>query len=218
MTTTTSASTTRPLRADAARNRALIIDAARELFAQRGLEVTLDDVAAHAGVGVGTVYRRFANREELIEGVFADHLQKVAARIRSVAVDADPWDSVVMVLMTIGEHMAADRGTAALLTSIDHSAPAVQAAKSDIEALVTGIVEKAKAANAIRPEIELTDLFGVICMLSAIGDATQGIDGAWRRYVELLLDSLRGDGPRVPLTVPALTHEQLLEIHERKTH
>lgn len=60
----------RPLRADAARNRQLIIDAARELFAEEGIDVTLDDVARRAGVGVGTVYRRFASKEELIDGVF----------------------------------------------------------------------------------------------------------------------------------------------------
>lgn len=217
VTTTDQASTTRPLRADAARNRALIIDAARELFALRGLDVTLDDVAAHAGVGVGTVYRRFANRDELIEGVFVDHLEKVAARVGTAVVDAEPWDAVVVVLMTIGEQMAGDRGTAALLTSIDHSSPTLQSAKAEIETLVSGIIERAKAAGAIRPDIELTDLFGVICMVSAIGEATQGVDGAWRRFVELLLDGLRGDGPRVPFTTPALTEEQLHEIHERKT-
>ena len=69
------APTGRPLRADAERNRRRIIAAAHKLFAERGLDVSLDDVAAAAGVGVGTVYRRFANRDELIVGVFAAHLE-----------------------------------------------------------------------------------------------------------------------------------------------
>ncbi|GAB18958.1 putative TetR family transcriptional regulator [Gordonia effusa NBRC 100432] len=216
MTTTDQAATTRPLRADAARNRARIIDAARELFAERGLEVTLDDVAAHAGVGVGTVYRRFANREELIVGVFVDHLETIANKIRTAVADADPWESVVILLTTVGDVMASDRGLATVLTAVDHTAETMRTAKATVEELVTEIVEKAKSANAIRPEIETADFFGLVCMLAAIGDATQGTDGAWRRFAEILLDGLRGDGPRVPLTTPALTEEQIRQLDEHK--
>ena len=67
----------RPLRADAERNRARILVAARELFTERGLHVSLDEVAERAGLGVGTVYRRFASRAELIDAVFADQVDEM---------------------------------------------------------------------------------------------------------------------------------------------
>src|SRR4051794_41366142 len=70
----------RPLRADAARNRARILEAATEVFAERGLDVTLDEIAAHAGLGVGTVYRRFTGRGGLVEGVFGERVEKTDGR------------------------------------------------------------------------------------------------------------------------------------------
>ena len=85
----------RPLRADAARNRQLIIDAARELFAEEGIDVTLDDVARRAGVGVGTVYRRFASKEELIDGVFQQNFADMAAAADASLANPDPWDGLV---------------------------------------------------------------------------------------------------------------------------
>ncbi|MCF8612119.1 TetR/AcrR family transcriptional regulator [Gordonia sp. HY285] len=216
MSTGEQTSASRPLRADAARNRARIIAAASELFAERGLDVTLDDVAARAGVGVGTVYRRFANRDELIVGVFTDHLDNVGARIRIAAADTDPWESVVVLITTIGELLASDRGLATILMAVDHSDPTLVAGKKVVETLVTEILERAKDAHAIRAEIEPTDMFGIVCMLAAIGDATQGVDGAWRRFAEIILAGLRADGRPVPLTTPALTDAQLQHIDECK--
>ena len=216
MSTGEQTSASRPLRADAARNRARIVAAASELFAERGLDVTLDDVAARAGVGVGTVYRRFANRDELIVGVFTDHLDNVGARIRIAAADTDPWESVVVLITTIGELLASDRGLATILMAVDHSDPTLVAGKKVVEALVTEILKRAKDAHAIRAEIEPTDMFGIVCMLAAIGDATQGVEGAWRRFAEIILAGLRADGRPVPLTTPALTDTQLQHIDECK--
>ncbi|WOC11569.1 TetR/AcrR family transcriptional regulator [Gordonia sp. MP11Mi] len=216
MSTGEQTSASRPLRADAARNRARIITAASELFAERGLDVTLDDVAAHAGVGVGTVYRRFANRDELIVGVFTDHLDNVGTQIRTAAAGNDPWGSVVLFITTIGELMASDRGLATILMAVDHSNPELVAGKKVVEALVSEILERAKDAHAIRAEIEPTDMFGIVCMLAAITDATQGVDGAWRRFAEIILAGLRADGQPEPLTTPALTETQLRRMDECK--
>ena len=83
--------TQRPLRKDAERNRQRIIDAAREVFAERGLGVSLDDIARHAGVGVGTVYRRFPDKEQLIDALFDERLDAIAARAESATEIADPW-------------------------------------------------------------------------------------------------------------------------------
>lgn len=214
MTTGDQNCTSRPLRADAARNRARIIEAAGELFAERGLEVTLDDVAAHAGVGVGTVYRRFANRDELIVGVFADHLDNVVSGIRTAAADADPWESVVALLTTVGDVMSSDRGLASILMAVDHSDPAMVASKARVQEVVADIIGRAKTSGAVRPDLEVTDIFGIVCMLAAVSDATQSVDGAWRRFAELILDGIRSDGPRVPLSTPALTEDQIQQLKQ----
>src|ERR1700754_1434289 len=85
----------RPLRKDAERNRQRILTAAGELFAERGLCVTLDDVAHHAGVGVGTVYRRFPDKAELIDALFAQRMQAMCEIAEEALEVPDPWDGLV---------------------------------------------------------------------------------------------------------------------------
>src|SRR5438270_2551864 len=85
----------RPLRKDAERNRRRILDAAAELFTERGLGVTLNDIAHHADVGVGTVYRRFPNKELLIDALFEDRLAEFAKLAEDALTDSDPWHGLV---------------------------------------------------------------------------------------------------------------------------
>ena len=85
----------RPLRKDAERNRQRILAAAAEVFAARGLDVTLDDIAAHAGVGVGTVYRRFTDKDELIDAVFERQLDPVAALASDSLGSPDACDGLI---------------------------------------------------------------------------------------------------------------------------
>src|SRR5437764_10603461 len=85
----------RPLRSDAERNRRLILDAAREAFATGGLQVSLDEIARRAGVGVGTVYRRFADKEALIDALFEDSLGELVAQAEEALRDEDPWAGFV---------------------------------------------------------------------------------------------------------------------------
>src|SRR5215207_11651643 len=91
MSTATRMSTIRPLRADAERNRARILAAAAEVFAERGLDVSLDDIAAHAGVGVGTVYRRFPDKEALIDALCEDKIDRAVALADDALEIQDPW-------------------------------------------------------------------------------------------------------------------------------
>ncbi|MFW6186460.1 MAG: TetR/AcrR family transcriptional regulator, partial [Actinomycetota bacterium] len=90
--------TEQTLRKDAARNRERLIAAGRELFAQRGLGATLNDVAHHAGVGVGTAYRRFANKEELIEAIWQQQVDELEAILRAALAAPDPWEGLVLYL------------------------------------------------------------------------------------------------------------------------
>src|SRR4051794_35342921 len=101
---------TRALRADAAQNRERILTAAAELFAERGLQVSLNDIAHHAGVGVGTAYRRFANKEAVIDALFEERLEAVATVAKEALADSDPWHGLVAFLERSLEMQFGDRG------------------------------------------------------------------------------------------------------------
>src|SRR4051812_49978584 len=100
----------RPLRKDAERNRQRLLAAAGELFAERGLDVTLNDIAHHAGVGVGTAYRRFANKEEVIDALFEESLQDLASVANEALDDPDAWRALVTFLERSLHMQFGDRG------------------------------------------------------------------------------------------------------------
>src|SRR5205807_3741888 len=105
----------KPLRKDAARNRQRILDAAYELFAARGLAVTLNDIAHYAGVGVSTVYRHFPDREQLIDGLFEQRIDEIAVLMKGALDDPDPWRGLTNFLERNLELQAHDRGLAQLI-------------------------------------------------------------------------------------------------------
>src|SRR5690242_8811486 len=98
----------RPLRRDAERNRQRILQAAAEVFTQRGLDATLDDVARQAGVGVGTVYRRFPDKETLVAELFQDRIDTLVAAAEKACTGADPWQALVSYLEYAAASMAGD--------------------------------------------------------------------------------------------------------------
>src|SRR5919107_2372531 len=100
----------RALRKDAALNRERLLAAAAELFAEHGLAVTLNDIAHHAGVGVGTAYRRFANKEEVIDALFEQRLQAVAEVAQEALADPDAWNGLVSFLQRSLKMQFGDRG------------------------------------------------------------------------------------------------------------
>ncbi|WP_022880667.1 TetR/AcrR family transcriptional regulator [Gryllotalpicola ginsengisoli] len=203
----TSDRSTRPLRRDAARNRRLLLDAGREVFATRGLDATLDDVARHAGVGVGTAYRHFANKQELAAAIFSDDFDKLIQSARDALAADDPWEGLVGFLETTAARQANDRGLYELLTArgateAPPEAPAAKAAELR-EALVvplTELVERAKARGCVRADCAPTDLGAILVMLGnayAMSEATGR--PIWHRYLWLLLDGLRAtDRPPLP--------------------
>src|SRR5215217_6312007 len=103
-------STTQPLRADAERNRERILAAAAELYAERGLDVSLDDIAAAAGVGVGTVYRRFPDKDALIDALFEDKIDRAVELASNALEIEDPWEGLVTFMRGMCRMQAQDRG------------------------------------------------------------------------------------------------------------
>src|SRR4051794_25709154 len=210
-----------PLRKDAARNRQRLLDAATELFARRGLDVTLNDIAHHAGVGVGTAYRRFANKDELIDALFEVQLDVIAQLASDALEDADPWDSLVGFFEELLRMQLEDRGLTELLhhTRIGHDK--VNQMRTRIAPLVNAIVERAKQAGVVRPDIVGTDLIFMQLGLAAIMDKTRQVaPDLYLRTFRIYLDGLRVDhaGPS-ELGVPPLgvdaTHALMTSVDKR---
>ncbi len=205
----------RPLRRDAEENRRRLLEAAREVFAEAGFEATMDDVAARAGVGVGTAYRRFANKEELIGALFQDRIDELEAILDDAAAAEDPWQGIVTYLEGSIELQACDRGLKELVFSSQRHREFVEAARARLKPRVDALVARAHAAGRLRPGVEATDLVVVQLMLGAASGPTAGEPAAWRRFLPALLDGLSADHPD-PLPGAALTLAQLDAVMEAK--
>ena len=195
----------RPLRKDAARNRALLIQAGREVFAERGLEASLDDVAHHAGLGVGTAYRHFANKHELARAIFTEAVDEIVQTARLAAQLDDPWQGIVTFMEKAAEAQTTDRGLREVLMGV-HDSAEMERINEIISPLLTDLVERAKAAGTVRDEVDSTDVGVAVIMLCTVADVTGDVaPDLWRRYLPMLLDGLRA-GSALP--VPALSPEE----------
>ena len=201
----------RPLRRDAARNRERILAAAGEVFATRGLEVTLDDIAHHAGVGVGTVYRRFHDKEQLIDALFDDRMDAIVRVAEDALAAADPWLGLEGFFVGILDLQAADRGLRELAFAGRHGRERVARARTRLLPMVHELVTRAQASGQLRGDVLADDVPIIQKMLAQVIDIAGDVSpDLWRRYLTIVLDGLRTgrDGPTA-LQVPALEHGQL---------
>ena len=204
------ATSEKPLRRDAQLNRERILAAAAELFAERGLTVTLDDVAERAGLGVGTVYRRFRSRDELIEALFEERVQELVSLADEAVADPDPWEGLRGFLERIVRLQAADRGLKETLLGTKEGRARVAAIRDQMRGRAEELVRRAKAAGVVRDDFEASDLPLLQMMVGAVAEvaATERPD-LWRRQLALLLDGIRADGHRERLPVPPLGFDAL---------
>jgi AcrR family transcriptional regulator len=203
--------TARPLRRDAEQNRQRILKAASKAFNERGLEVGLDEIARYAGVGVGTVYRRFRTKEELVEALFMNRLDEVAAIADDAFEAADPWSGLVSFMERMAELMAGDLGLRQMLMFAAYGRDLVAIARLRNAPLVERLVQRAQAAGQLRADIRPTDIPFIVFMLT---EATHLVNAAnpdiWRRYLTLILDGMRPAREGVtPLPVAALLPEEM---------
>ncbi|MBT2501555.1 TetR/AcrR family transcriptional regulator [Curtobacterium sp. ISL-83] len=181
----------RPLRADAARNRELILQTARKCFAERGITVTLNDIAHEAGVGVGTVYRRFADKDSLIEALLATKFEAMNAAAARAADEADPREALRVYLMGVFEFRARDRALADAIVRAGKARPSIVHERDRLELQVTEIIRRASEAGVVRAGFSYRDLPMLTTMLGAVADATRDTDkDAWRRYAHVLIDGV----------------------------
>ncbi|MEU7628703.1 TetR/AcrR family transcriptional regulator [Nocardia sp. NPDC049220] len=202
----------RRLRADAARNQQRIIAAARELFADHGLEITLDDVAERAGVGVGTVYRRFANKKELIVEVFDQNLNEFADAAEAALQHPDPWFGLVEFFEYACRHLATNRGFSEVILELeDVETNRFAVVGNRIKPTVTAICERARDAGALAEGIEPSDFFALVHMVDGIAEFAKPVNpDIWQRYMAIALNGVRADGtPRRHLEVPPLADDEV---------
>jgi len=201
----------RPLRRDAERNRHRILEAAAEAFAERGLTITMDDIADHAGVGVGTVYRRFPQKELLIEALFEERVGELVAIAERALEEDDPWAALVGFLERAQALQATNRGLKELVLSTTHGRERVACVRERLAPLADALVERAQASGQLRDDIDGTDLPVIQVMLGAVVDVTRDIaPETWRRMLAIVVDGLRAREPHTPLPAPALDAEQIV--------
>lgn len=213
METTADGPAARPLRRDAERNRRRILDAAAVVFADRGLGASLDDIAHEAEVGIGTVYRRFPDKDALIDALFDEHVEGIVALAKEGLAIEDPWDGLEHFLRSAVERQARNRGLKELLLGARMGNPSgcTAAGRERIEPVVRALVERAQADGSLRADIDVTDLPLTQLMAGAVVDYTREVDPeVWRRLFTVLLDGLRAR-PEVatPLPTPPLDHDGL---------
>jgi AcrR family transcriptional regulator len=199
------------LRKDAARNRQRILAAARELFADRGLSVTLNDIAHHADVGVGTVYRHFPDKALLIEELFDAELGEIVGLLESARRDPDPWHALVEFLERVLELQARDRALKDILLGAPGAPERITHMRARLHPLAAELIERARAAGAVRADCEPQD-FGVVqLMVGAVIDAGRQVaPELWRRYLAIALQGLRPQGaPLDPLPTAAVSPEEM---------
>ncbi len=202
--------TGRRLRKDAEANRQRLLAAASELFAERGLEVTLNDIARHAGVGVGTAYRRFANKEEVIDALFQQRLDEVITLAGHALEDPDPWHGLVTFLEQSLRMQREDRGLKDLVSRPDLGRHRMNESRDRIAPLIEEMVARARDQGTLRPDFEGTDAIFIQVALAAVMDSTRSAaPDLYRRYLAIFLDGLRADrGPLTGLPAGALSADQ----------
>lgn len=183
----------KPRRADAERNRTALAAAAREVFAEQGLDAPLEHVAKRAGVGIATLYRNFPTRAALLDVVLAETVAAHRDIVRRALAQPDPWLGLTGYLTEICE----------LASTADRSAGQTMAvAGIRVYEQLTELVFRAQLAGQLRADVAPTDLLCLTVGIGRIIEVTESVDaGAWRRQLALALDGLRAEAAH-PLPHP----------------
>jgi AcrR family transcriptional regulator len=184
----------RALRADARRNRAAVMAAAKKLFADQGLDAQMPDVARRAKVGVGTVYRHFPTKDDLIAALVAERFERFAQKAGEALEAEDPWEGLADFIRFSAQIQADDRGLCEVMGSRPGMMEAAALA-AGLPELSDQLVKRAQRSGQLRRDLVWEDIPMIACGLgritqTAVGPAT----GRWPRLVEIILDGLRAPG------------------------
>ena len=191
----------RPLRADARRNHERLLTAARATFDERGADACLDDIARRAGVGIGTLYRHFPTRRDLLAAVLNDDIEALCVEAERLLTSPTSGDALISWLRAVVTHAAASRGLAANLFCAppDDQFTSVPAC-IQMRSAGAQLLARAQAAGDVRPDIDSSDLFTLVNGIAWATEQASGDRETADRLLSLMLDGLRGtEGPRGPL-------------------
>ncbi|GAB2488383.1 TetR/AcrR family transcriptional regulator [Jatrophihabitans fulvus] len=189
------------MRADAARNRDLLLATAAEAFEERGAEAPLEDIAKRAGVGIGTLYRHFPTREVLLEAVYRREVETLCDQVEELRSTREPVEALADWMRAFVVYVARKRGMAmALKAALGPDTPLFAESRDRIRGSLRLLVGDAVEAGEIRPDVDPMDLMQAMSGICMAADASGGT-GHTTRIVELLLDGLRFGAPKHVSTV-----------------
>jgi len=178
----------RPKRADACRNYDKVIAAARDAFAEGGASTSLEEIARRAGVGIGTLYRHFPNRQALLEAVYVDEVESLCGSVGDLA-ELEPWDALVAWLHRFVAYMGTKQALLhALFEYVDRDAPLFHSCRGALFAAGEPLLKRAQEAGAVRPD---TDLSEIIQMVGAVAKIPTTEPGQVDHILQIALDGLR---------------------------
>jgi AcrR family transcriptional regulator len=181
----------RTLRADARRNRERILSSGRELFARDGPEAQMDEIAAHAGVGIGTVYRHFPTKEALLTEMVRVRFQEFAAIATLAEETADPRDALETVMRRSAEAVEGDVGfQLALMGSNELEWEGIEEQKAVLAAILTRIIRRAVSAGVVRDDFTFEDFGMMMCGITSTMYYKPG-SADWRRHLAIILQGVR---------------------------
>src|SRR3954452_12698457 len=180
------------LRADAARNREAIVEAARAVFAEQGLDAPLDEIAKRAGTGNATLYRRFPTRSDLVAAVFAERMAAHVEAVEAALNDDDPWNGFASYIRAVVAMQARDRGIADLVHMDLSSAPEIEQLRARAYDGVVQLIGRAHEAGVLRGDFTDQDVVLLLMANAGLVERAHGItQEASARLTALLLDGLR---------------------------
>lgn len=189
------------MRADAARNRELLLAAAEEEFAERGLDASMADIASRAGVAKGTVFRHFASKEELVAAIVGGQFAALTAVARGLLDVPDP-EAALLEFLTVAAG-ALHRQDLTFLQALSAGDATVGGLRNQLHAALGALVDRAREAGVLRPDVTGTDVFLLVCTpVHAAGFHPHPEPDLWRRYLGIVFDGLRPEGA-TPLPWPA---------------
>jgi AcrR family transcriptional regulator len=196
--------------------------AAGEVFAERGLDATLDDIAHHAGLGVGTVYRRFPGKEELIEALFEKAVREVVALAERAEAMEDSWEGLVWFLERATEMQSEDLGLRDVVLHSGYGRERVALARNSIVPVVTRLVERAQRDGHLRPDVVPTDVPMIELMVSSVSAYSSSVaPDLWRRYLGIVLDGLVAQRSETRPLPPGPSNEAIevaMSCHKFRRH
>lgn len=176
------------LRRDVVRNRARIIEAGRQVFAEQGVDASMSEIARRAGVGVSTMFRHYACRDELITAVFAEHLAHCAAVTEEAFANPDPWEGLGSFILELGRMQSLDRGLASVVVSWFTGTREEMAIADESCRELDLLIDRAKVSGALRADFSRAD---IALLLRANSGVLEDPAADWKRFLSRALDGYR---------------------------